>query len=467
MMHACSVLERQGDESVSEQISVPNDVISILSRMNAAGYEAYAVGGCIRDAILGFMPHDWDICTDAAPTDVLEIFSDYKVIPTGLKHGTVSVVINDAIYEITTYRLDGKYLDHRRPETVQFVKSLEEDLKRRDFTINAMAYHPNAGIIDLFEGKKDLSMGRIRCVGDPYARFEEDGLRILRALRFASRFKYQIEKETSKAIHDCRELLSLISVERVFSELKGILSGPGASEILRSYSDIFFEIMPELRNMKDFDQHSPYHLYDVWEHTLHALEYLPDDADMAVRIGVLFHDCGKPERFFLDSTETGHFYGHAELSTELLRSALHRLKCDNQLMHDAATLVTHHHDDIHPDKKRIRKILSKLGEENFRRLLLVMRADSSALAPTAKEGRIEELLSTERILEEILRTNECFTLRDLAISGKDLLRIGFPQGKNIGILLNELLNEVISESLPNNSEILLEWAVSRHEDMLR
>ena len=316
---------------------MPCFVRQILERLNGAGFEAYVVGGCVRDALLGRQPHDWDVCTSALPQEVIECFSDYTVHPTGIQHGTVLVIQEGEGVEVTTFRTESGYSDHRHPDQVTFVHSVEADLARRDFTINAMAYSPNRGLADPFDGRRDLEKGIIRCVGEPMQRFQEDGLRILRALRFAARYKFSIEAETSRAMNDCRELLNYIAVERIFQELKGFFSGGSVRGLMLEYREIFAVFLPELRPTFDFDQRNPNHCYDVWEHTVCAVDNAAPDP--VLRLTLLFHDVGKPACFTMDKAGVGHFKGHDAVSAETAKAALSRLRCDRETLRTVVTLV--------------------------------------------------------------------------------------------------------------------------------
>ena len=437
------------------QIEVPACAAEVLSALESAGYESYVVGGCVRDAMLGRVPHDWDITTAAAPTEVEAVFSGRRVLETGLKHGTVTLLSGGVPLEITTFRTDGDYSDGRRPDSVAFVRDVHEDLRRRDFTINAMAYSPLRGLRDDFGGQADLAAGRIRCVGDPDERLTEDALRILRALRFASRFGFAIDPDTGEALRRHRDRLRNVSAERIFSEFRGILTGPGAGEMMLAFPEIFFTVFPEMAPMLGFDQHRPdAHLYDVWAHTAHAVAASSLDPD--VRMALFFHDCGKPATFTRDPANgAGHFYGHPQIGAEMTDAMLRRLKCDNAARTLVTTLVREHEMPARQTKKTLRRILSRLGAETLRLLFEVCRGDAAAHTPELAQKLLDAVDKNESLVGEILAEGSCFTLKDLALDGRDLMDAGIPPGPEIGRVLNLLLDAVMDESLPNERESLL------------
>lgn len=443
------------------KIDIPMIPAALIRRLNEHGYEAYVVGGCVRDALLGNEPHDWDICTSAKPTEVIECFPDKNVAKTGLQHGTVMVIDGGEGYEITTFRTDGDYSDHRHPDKVTFVSNLREDLARRDFTINAMAYHPERGLMDFFSGQEDLNAGIIRCVGDAKQRFEEDGLRILRALRFAARFGFCIEEKTAKAMHDCKELLKHIAAERIFTELKGFIVGKGVGPLLREYRDIMAQILPPLEKMFDFEQHNPHHCHDVWEHTVCAVENV--EPELVLRLTMLFHDCGKPDSFSMDERGVGHFYHHGERSVELTRQMLSDLRCDN-LLRDRILLQVEHHDMPLPQTAREgRRFLKCMGEEGAFWSLSVHRADYMGQAPEKRPEKVIRYENAKTVLKELLEEEACFTLKDLAVKGRDLMEIGYPPGKELGKLLDRLLEAVMDGLCPNEKEALLRLAKEQQD----
>lgn len=437
------------------RIAFPRFISEAIEKLERAGYEAYAVGGCVRDAILGKIPNDWDITTSAKPDETAAVFADYRTIETGVKHGTLTVLMDGIPLEITTFRSDGVYLDHRHPKEVRFSDSLSEDLKRRDFTVNAMAYNERIGLVDLFGGQSDLENHVIRTVGDANARLEEDGLRILRGLRFASVLGFEIDADTARAIHEKRELLKAISAERIREEFCKLICGRNAVPILREYADVFGVFLPELTACMGVDQNTKYHCYDVFEHLLHALE-ANDGKDLTLRLAILFHDVGKPETYSEDELG-GHFYGHGEKSAELCEKILQRLRFDRRTAEDTLALVSMHDRVPTADKKSVKRLMAKMSEENILRLLEVKRCDRMAHAPDYRTLS-SDLFEIPRVIEEIKAENACFSLRNLAVNGKDLQSIGIRPGKELGAILESLLEQVIDEKLPNERERLLEQA---------
>ncbi len=435
---------------------LPPSVLTVLRRLNRGGFGAYAVGGCVRDALRGETPHDWDVCTSARPEEIERVFADLSQIDTGKKHGTIAVIMDHKAVEITTFRADGDYLDNRHPRAVTFLKDLAGDLSRRDFTINAMAFDEDEQPIDLFGGREDLKNGIIRTVGDPAVRFLEDGLRILRGLRFASRLDFAVEPATARAMIEGRALLKNISAERVFTELKGILTGPAAGRILRDYAPVFFTVLPELAPLAGFEQHSPYHDSDVWEHTLRALEASP--ADPVFRLALLFHDCGKPACFFRDENGRGHFYGHPAKSRELAEGALRRLKCDGDTMDRVLYLVEKHDTWLPETEKAMRRLLLHEDPDALRDLLVVERCDALAHAPAARDKAVANVEKWEALLAAVLAQKPCLSLKDLAIHGDDLVALGMAPGPRMGALLNDMLEQVAEGTLPNEKNALLVYA---------
>ena len=440
----------------------PKHIHTVLDRLTAAGYEACPVGGCVRDTLLGLSPADWDVCTNARPEETTAVFPDLHCIDTGAKHGTMTVVVEHRPVEITTWRTEQGYTDNRHPDAVSFVSSLEEDLSRRDFSINAMAFRPDGTVVDLFGGRKDLEAGLIRAVGDGETRFREDALRILRGLRFAARLDFSIEPETARAMENCRELLHNIAPERIFTELKGILTGPGAGRMLRTYPEIFFTVLPELRPCFGFRQHSPYHIHDVWTHITRAVEAAP--AEPAMRLAMLFHDAGKPGTFSMDEGGIGHFYGHAKAGMAQADSILRRLRCDNATRELVLRLIEYH--DMRPpqEKKSVRRLLIRFGEEDLRRLLACWRADCADRAEDVRREHHIYITGTEALLEEILREESCFSLKDLAVNGGDILALGAKKGPAVGRILKELFRLVTEEDIPNDREALLRLAEKQIQD---
>lgn len=435
---------------------VPDDVLEALARLHHAGHEAYLVGGCVRDDYLGIPPRDWDITTSAYPEEVKAVFPDMPTVDTGIQHGTVTVVHGAIPLEITTYRADGPYSDARRPDYIRFTKSLSEDLKRRDFTMNAMAWSPQAGLVDLFGGRNDLDKKLIRCVGQARQRFAEDALRILRALRFASVFRFGIERGAEEAMAEKQALLHKVSVERVAQELNKLMLGQDPAGVFRRYPRVLFEVLPEIEPMYRCPQKSVFHCYDVWEHTLHALDAAP--GDLAVRWATLLHDAGKPHAITYDADGTTHFRGHPAVSTRIARTVMGRLRQSNELTDEVELLVKHHDDRIGPDN--VRPWLSRLGLPLFEKLHAVQRADMLAHAPHVAEraAALDQLLVTAR---ELVENGACLTLRDLQVDGGLLIAHGFTPGAFLGETLDYLLGRVVNGYAANDREELLTIALER------
>lgn len=439
-------------------ITLPTPVARALSVLEACGYEGYTVGGCVRDSLLSRTPNDWDITTNATPEEMKVCFKGFRVIETGIRHGTLTVIVDGMQLEITTYRNDGEYLDNRHPVQVTFSKNIEDDLSRRDFTVNAMAYHPQKGFVDLFGGREDLQNRIIRAVGDAKTRFEEDGLRILRAIRFASVLDFDIAEDTAKAVHACKNLLSGIAAERIREELCKLICGRGAVRILREYIDVISVFLPELVRCVGFEQNTKYHCYDVFEHTLQALA-LCEDCDLVTRLGILLHDIGKP-LCYTEDEQGGHFKGHAPVGVEITKEVLSRLRFDNETIRRMELLVEWHDIPLSAEKKRVKRLLQKLSDEDILRLLEIKRCDRLAHAPDFREMP-PDLALIPSVMEEIRAEDACLSLRTLAIGGDDLMALGVPKGKQIGELLHALLDDVIEESLPNEKEALLQAAKER------
>ena len=429
---------------------IPKPVENILQQLEEAGFEGWCVGGCVRDHLLGRRPGDWDLTTSALPEETLALFGE-RAIPTGLQHGTVTIPTDLGPVELTTFRVDGEYQDHRRPDAVRFTCSLEEDLKRRDFTINAMAINRRGELRDPFSGREDLKAGLLRSVGEAERRFEEDALRILRGLRFSSALGFSIEGETARAIREKRELLREIAAERIWAEFSKLLCGPDAVETLRRFPEVVGVFAPELLEMQGFEQHNPHHCYTVWEHTLHAMEQVP--GDLILRLTLLLHDMGKPRVFRLDETGRGHFRGHQRESAKMADGLLRRLRCDRKTRETVLLLVEEHDCIIERTESGLLHALHRFGEEDLRRLLAIKRADNLAQAP-AYRGMQEEISRAEEILEKLLAEGACYSIKQLAVSGKDLLALGL-RGEALGKALEALLEEVLSQRLPNQREALL------------
>ena len=430
---------------------IPEHVREILKKLEGAGCEAWCVGGAVRDLLLGREPTDWDVTTNALPETVMALFSP-DALPTGLKHGTVTVGGGRGV-EVTTYRRDGDYLDCRHPDHVEFTGSLIEDLSRRDFTINAMALDKRGRLMDPFGGQADLAAGLLRAVGEAEKRFQEDALRIMRGLRFASRMGLAVEPETDRAIRQCAALLERIAPERLRVELTGLLCGAHAADILLRYPDVLGVFLPEILPCVGFDQRSPYHCYDVWEHTAWSVAAAPPQP--VLRCAMLLHDLGKPETFSLGEDGRGHFYGHWRRSVEHAETILDRLRFDNQSKRTILTLVERHDCELPLSERAVRRALSRYGEETLRLLLEVKRADNLAQDPAYRD-RQTLIDQWEDLLDVVLSSRECFSLGQLAVRGSDLTALGL-RGPAVGCALRELLNQVIDEKLPNDRAILLEY----------
>lgn len=432
---------------------LPWPVHEALERLCGAGFAAYAVGGCVRDWVLGVSPHDYDICTAATPEEMRRIFREERTVETGLRHGTLTVILGDMPLEITTFRQDGEYLDGRHPASVRFTARVEEDLARRDFTINAMAYTPQAGLVDPFGGQEDCRAGIIRCVGDPETRFLEDALRILRALRFSARLGFSIEAETARAIRTLRGSLEKISRERVAAELTGMLVGQEAAPVLRNFSQVLFSVLPTLAPMGDCPQNSVYHAFPVWEHTLRAVELAPRDP--VLRWAALLHDCEKPACRQRDEKGRDHFPGHPEKSAESARFILQGLKLPVRFTQAVTELILWHDARFGPEE--MQEMLVRLGPERLAQLLLLRRADQLAHAPWLARQAEETYRVLEVERERLLSEHACYTLAQLAVNGGDLAALGL-RGPQIGAALKRLLLAVARREVRNDREQLLRLA---------
>ena len=433
-------------------LEISNGARLALKLLHAQGYEAYLVGGCVRDMIMGMRAHDYDITTSATPSQMKAVFEGYHVIETGIKHGTLTFVYQREPIEITTYRIEGEYKDNRHPESVVFTTKLDSDLSRRDFTMNALVYNEREGVKDLFGGLGDIKNKVIRAIGVPENRFREDALRILRAMRFASTLGFEIEKETLAAMIKCAPLLHNISGERISAEINKMLVGKNVGSVLRSCHEILAEILPAVKEMHGFLQRSKYHIYDVWEHTVRTVEEIEPIAHL--RLTMLLHDSGKPKTFTLGEDGAGHFYGHANISCEIAREFLNKYKYDNFTKDRVLSLIKIHDTPIELDKIFIKKRINRLGKEQFFDLLKVKRADNLAQNP---EFRWTDKLSKMEALANEIVNDDCFTLSALKIGGNDLILLGF-MGREIGTMLNLLLNEVIEEKIENDKNALINRA---------
>ncbi len=444
------------------KIKLPEKVNILISRLESRGYEAFAVGGCIRDSIMGRTPNDWDLCTSATPDEMKSCFEGFRVIETGLQHGTLTVLLDGESFEITTYRIDGEYSDGRHPDHVAFTRSLEEDLARRDFTVNAMAYSEKSGLMDPFGGRSDLSHGILRCVGNPVRRFTEDSLRILRCVRFASQLSYAIEDSTAAAMYECLPLLDRVAAERIRAEFDKLLCGPAAADVLRTHRGIIAHVIPEIRPMFDLDQKNTYHSYDVWEHTLHVLDSIP--AEPLPRLAAFFHDIGKPSTMTIvpndspDFPEWGHFYGHEPAGAEITDAVMHRLKYDKATRKTVCNVIDAHKVVFQPTEKHARRLLLKLGEDQLRMLIQLELADVKGQNPVYTAERVANIQAFEAALNAVLAAEQCFSMKHMAIGGHDLMELGVPQGREIGRILKALLAQVVDGDLLNDREVLIERA---------
>lgn len=434
-------------------MKIPEEPKRLMQILIDAGYEAFVVGGCVRDSLIGRTPHDWDICTNALPDQMKEVFSDFRVLDTGIKHGTLTVMLENP-YEITTYRIDGEYSDHRHPDKVEFVSDLKEDLSRRDFTINAMAANINGEIIDYFDGQYDLFNRKIVCVGNPEQRFEEDALRILRAMRFSARYNFIIEQNTAKAMLAKKDLLLTVAAERIGNEFLQIMSGR-CDWLLKNFTEIFEVIIPEITPSIGFVQNNPHHYYDVWEHTIKSVGDC--SGSVVVKIACLYHDLGKPFCYTEDENGVGHFYGHAVKSAELAEKSMRNLRLESKLIDDVVQLVSSHDRVIEVKKNIVRRCLNKFGETQFMNLVFLQAADKSAQRIDLGK-RWEQAMKVSqiyRMIKEIKQDQDCFSLKDLAVNGKDLMQLGYSQDKSLGNALNTLLGLVMDDKMENDKEKLL------------
>lgn len=444
-------------------MDMPKNVDIAINLLQSAGFEAYAVGGCVRDSLLGKTPNDWDITTSAKPEDMKSVFADFHCIDTGIKHGTVTVVIDGEPLEITTFRLDGEYEDNRHPKSVTFTSNLGADLGRRDFTVNAMAYSKKTGTVDLFGGQNDLKNKIIRCVGDPDRRFNEDALRILRALRFASALDFEIEEKTAQSLLKNRALLGNISEERIAKELLKLVCGKGAKRILTDFSPVLFEILPELQPMYKNSHDNPHHCYDIYEHTLIAVESI--DPEPTLRFAMLLHDCGKPAVKKFDENGVAHFYGHQRISAEISAQILARLKVSNKFRDEILFLVSNHDRwELYENTEKMPRYLSKFGLDGVLNLLKVMRADVLAQSPEYRY-RLDQIADAEEIAKNLAAQKPCLSLSELQINGRTLMDIGIPQGRKLGAVLAQLLDEVIDGVTKNTQEALTTRAREIYSEM--
>ena len=429
---------------------LPPNIQNCIDLLENAGFAAYAVGGCVRDACLGLQPHDYDLCTNALPSQTEEVFRDYRLVLAGEKHGTVTVITEGGPVEITTFRTEGGYRDNRHPDWVKFVPDIKDDLARRDFTVNAMAYSPTRGFADPFGGREDLRNHILRAVGDPVSRFREDSLRILRGVRFSARFDLTPEETTMEAMLSQAGLMENLARERVFEELCKLLPAAGAEDITR-FAPILAAVIPELTPMIGFNQHSPHHAYDLITHTAHVVEGVP--AALPLRWAALLHDTGKVTTFTRDATGRGHFYGHAKESARIADGILRRLKAPTALREEVVTLIGRHMTRLQPERKLLRRQVSKFGFPMVKAILALQEADMGSKG-TGEDDGSAIFTEVRQILAELQAEDACLSLKTLAVNGNDLMALGY-RGKEIGFGLNALLKLVVEERLPNEKEALL------------
>ncbi len=434
------------------KIQLPKKVQKIIETLEKAGYEAYAVGGCVRDSILGRIPDDWDITTSAKPEECKRLFP--RTVDTGIKHGTVTVLLEGEGFEVTTYRIDGIYEDGRHPSEVTFTANLREDLRRRDFTINAMAYNEQSGLVDLYGGMKDIEDQVIRCVGNARERFEEDALRMLRAVRFSAQLGYRIDEETGAAIKTMAPNLQKISAERIQVELVKLVTSPHPDYLRKAYElGITAQILPEFDLCMETPQRHKHHCYNVGEHILHSM--LGVKPDKVLRLGMLFHDIGKPQTLTVDADGTTHNKKHPFEGEKITRKVMRRLKFDNDTTDKVTKLVLYHDYDIAPTQAGVRRAVNRIGEDIFAMIFTVRRADIGAQSDYMREEKLEKVVYIEKIYQEILNRKDAVTLKDLAISGSDLIAEGMSPGRQIGETLSALLDKVLDDPDLNTREILL------------
>ena len=433
------------------KMKLPENVNRIIRRLQKEGYDAYAVGGCVRDTLLGREPKDWDITTSARPEVVKSLFS--HTIDTGIQHGTVTVMLDHVGYEVTTYRIDGEYEDSRHPKEVIFTGNLVEDLKRRDFTINAMAYNDESGLVDVFEGEQDLQKGVIRCVGNAHDRFGEDALRMLRAVRFAAQLGFSIEEQTKAAVADLAPTLAKVSAERIQMELVKLLTSANPQEMREVYelglSRVF---LPEFDRMMETPQHNKHHMYTVGEHTIHAMEAI--SADKVLRLAMLFHDIAKPLCITTDEEGQDHFKGHPQEGAKMTKEILRRLKFDNDTIDQVCLFVLYHDDRPALSATNVRRMMSRIGEENMEGLLAVKRADTLGQSMYHREEKLAYIDTMEQLYQQVLQEQQCVKKSDLALNGRDLIRMGMQPGKQLGAVLDGLFELVLEHPEWNTRERL-------------
>ena len=432
-------------------MELPLEITQCMEALEGASFATYAVGGCVRDHLLGLVPHDFDLCTAARPEQIQEVFRQERLVLSGLKHGTVGVVTPGGVVEITTFRTEGDYTDGRHPGWVRFVPTIEEDLARRDFTVNAMAWSPTRGLCDPFGGQQDLQNKTLRAVGEPRKRFEEDALRILRGVRFAVRYDLTPDPATEAAMFQQTHLMEQLARERVFDELCKLLPLVDAADLLR-FEPILTAVIPELKPAVGFDQRSTHHAYDLYTHIAHVTAAVP--RELPLRWAALLHDVGKPDTFSLDDHGQGHFYGHAGRSGQLADEILLRLKAPTALRRQVVTLIEQHMNHSEPETKLLRRRLSRLGIQTVEQLLALQEADMGSKG-TGKSADTSYFLRMRQLLRQLQEEDACLSLKDLAVNGSDLMSLGIPPGKALGRCLQQLLDQVLDEKLPNRRSELL------------
>ncbi len=448
----------KSENKIQIEIEMPKKVRQIIDALNAQGFEAFAVGGCVRDSLLGKKPKDWDITTSAKPQQVKALFA--HTIDTGLQHGTVTVMLGRESFEVTTYRIDGEYTDCRHPKEVTFTPNLREDLMRRDFTMNAMAYNAKFGLIDLFGGMEDLKNGVIRCVGDPASRFCEDALRMLRAVRFAAQLDFEVERGTKDAIMRLASSLNKISAERIAAELVQLAASAHPGRLLDAYAfGITKVILPEFDLMMETAQNNPHHCYSVGEHTIHAMRQVGQDK--ILRLAMLFHDMGKPECRTTDENGIDHFHGHPEKGERIAKQVMRRLKLDNDTLRRVGALVRWHDDNPPLKKEKVRRTVRKVGVAQYPAIFMVKRADILAQSEYKRKEKLDYVDQYEKLYQDILNQKDCLDIKQLAITGRDVMALGVPQGKQVGEMLNQLLELTLDDPAKNNRRYLLEQVKKR------
>ena len=444
--------------SPSFTIEIPQAARRVLDALEAGGHEAYVVGGCVRDALCGLDPHDWDITTDARPDEVEACLAAAGIpyVETGLQHGTVSAIVEHAPYEVTTFRAEGAYSDCRHPDAVNFIDDVEGDLLRRDFTVNAMAYSPARGLVDTTGGREDLAAGILRTVGRPRERFAEDALRILRALRFSAVRGLSIEADTAAALHADRELLTQVAPERIEMEFRRLICGDFIVDVLLDYADVVSVFIPQIEPCIGFDQRNPHHVYTVWEHMVRAASFAPPQPVM--RYAVLFHDIGKPATFRMGEDGCGHFYGHREVGADIFHELARNLRLPHREAHLAELLVRYHDANLPTTKKGLRRWIVHFGEETMRRILAIHRCDIQALNPAEVDAALANMDAYDAFFAETLAGMQVFGLSDLAVDGRDLMDVGVPQGPPVGAALRACLQAVVDGEVPNERDALCAYA---------